>query len=318
MMVNTLLVPLDGSALAEQSLPYARILATTLQAKVCLLRVVTEAPHDDVLAESMSAIYAMHDPLVLPKERQQHTYDMLRQNAERYLGSHADPLQAAGLDVTLDVRFGPAADEIVESALGQHVTMIVMATHGYGGFKRWALGSVTDKVIHATSTPTFIVRAEEPARARTLKRILVPLDGSALARQALPLATEVAESAGAELLLMQAIAAPIEAYPGFSPRGRPVPQLAEALAAQRDHALSDLGAQADKLRAYGVSVSAEVIPGYAADVLVDEAARREVDLIVMATHGYSGLKRWALGSVADKVLHATTTPLLLVRAQPER
>lgn len=316
--MNTLLVPLDGSAMAEQSLPYARMLATTLRAKVCLLRVVTEAPYDEVFADSMSAIYGMHDPFVLQQEWQQHTFDMLRQNAERYLASHASLLQAAGLDVAVDVRFGPAADLIVEAALGQHVTMIVMATHGYSGFKRWALGSVADKVIHATSTPTFIVRAEEPARERTLKRIMVPLDGSALARQALPLATELAESAGAELLLMHAIVAMIEPYTGLSPRGRPIPQLAEVLAAQRDHALSDLGAQADKLRAHGVSVSTEVIPGYAADVLVDEAARREVDLIVMATHGYSGLKRWALGSVADKVLHASTTALLLVRAQPER
>jgi nucleotide-binding universal stress UspA family protein len=147
---------------------------------------------------------------------------------------------------------------------------------------------------------------------------MVPLDGSALARQALPLATALATSSGAELLLMHAIAAPIEAYPGFPSRGRPAPQLAEILAAQRDHATNNLGLHADELRAHGVSVSTQVIQGYAADVLVDEAARREVDLIVMATHGYSGLKRWALGSVADKVLHATTTPLLLVRAQPER
>src|SRR6185295_19116807 len=106
------------------------------------------------------------------------------------------------------------------------------------------LGSVTDKVIHATSTPIFIVRAEKPARARTLKRIMVPLDGSALAWQALPLATALATSSGAELLLMHAIAAPIEAYPGFSARGRRVPQLAEVLEALRDHATSELGAQA--------------------------------------------------------------------------
>jgi nucleotide-binding universal stress UspA family protein len=242
---------------------------------------------------------------------------MLRQHAERYLASHAELMQADGLDVAVDVRFGPAADVIVEAALGQPVTMIVMATHGYSGFKRWALGSVTDKVIHATATPVFIVRAEAQAREQTPKRIMVPLDGSALARQALPLATALATSSGAELLLMHAIAAPIEAYPGFPARGRPIPQLAEVLAALRDHAASDLGAHADKLRAHGILVSTQVIQGYAADVLVDEATRRGVDLIVMATHGYSGLKRWALGSVADKVLHATTTPLLLVRAQPE-
>ena len=85
----------------------------------------------------------------------------------------------------------------------------------------------------------------------------------------------------------------------------------------RDRATSELGAQADALRLRDIAVKTAVVNGHAAEVLVDEAARRGVDLIVMATHGYSGLKRWALGSVADKVLHATTTPLLLVRAQPE-
>jgi nucleotide-binding universal stress UspA family protein len=316
-MMNTLLVPLDGSALAEQSLPSVRTLAGLLGARVCLLRVITETPDADLLAESIGSVYGMHEPLTIQRERQQHTFDILRQNAERYLASHAELLQADGLDVAVDVRFGPAADVIVEAALGQPVMMIVMATHGYSGLKRWALGSVTDKVIHATATPVFIVRAEVQPRERTLKRIMVPLDGSALARQALPLATALATASGAELLLMHAIAATIEAYPGFPSRGRPVPQLAEVLAALRDHATSELCAQADALRVRDIAVKTVVVNGHAAEVLVDEAARRGVDLIVMATHGYSGLKRWALGSVADKVLHATTTPLLLVRAQPE-
>jgi nucleotide-binding universal stress UspA family protein len=119
--------------------------------------------------------------------------------------------------------------------------MIAMATHGYSGLKRWALGSVTDKVVHATSTPVFIARGAAPERAPALKRILVPLDSSALARQALPLATQLARSARAELLLLQAVAPTIEAYPGFPPRGQPIPQLAEVLEALRDQAMGELG-----------------------------------------------------------------------------
>jgi nucleotide-binding universal stress UspA family protein len=315
--MKTLLVPLDGSALAEQSLPYARTLAKLLGAKVRLLRVITETPGDDLLAESIGSVYGMDEPLTIQRERQHQAFERLHQNAERYLESHAKLMHADGIDVAVDVRVGPAADVIVEAAIGQHVTMIVIATHGYSGFKRWAIGSITDKVIHATSTPVFIVRAEAQTRERMLKRIMVPLDGSALAQQALPLATELAQAAGAELLLMHAIAATIEAYPGFPTRGRPIPQLAEVLDAQRDQATNELGIQADTLRARNVAVATALVYGHAAEVLVDEAPRRGVDLIVMATHGYSGLKRWAIGSVADKVLHATTTPLLLVRAQPE-
>jgi nucleotide-binding universal stress UspA family protein len=313
--MKTLLVPLDGSALAEQSLAYVRILAPLLQARVRLIQVVTDAPDGDLLAESLGAVYEMHDPLAIPLDRQQRAQEILRQNAERYLEAQAERLRAASLDVTVEIHCGPIAEVIVEAAQGQHVAMIVMATHGYGGLKRWALGSITDKVIHAASVPVFVVRAAIPARAPALKRIMVPLDGSALARQALPHALDLARPARAELLLIQAIAGTIEAYPGFPTRGRPIPQLADVLEVLRDQATSELNTQADALRARDVAVKTAIVNGHAAEVLVDEADWHRVDLIVMATHGYSGLKRWALGSVADKVLHATTTPLLLVRAQ---
>jgi nucleotide-binding universal stress UspA family protein len=101
----------------------------------------------------------VRDPLATQQERLQHSYDILRQNAERYLESHAALLQDAGLSVTIDVRCGPAADVIVETALGHHAAMIAMATHGYSGIKRWALGSVADKVVHATDTALILIRA---------------------------------------------------------------------------------------------------------------------------------------------------------------
>ena len=101
-MMNTLLVPLDGSALAEQSLPYVRTLAGLLGARVRLLRVITETPDGDLLAESIGSVYGMHEPLTVQRERQQHTFDMLRQKAERYLTSHAELMQADGLDVAVD------------------------------------------------------------------------------------------------------------------------------------------------------------------------------------------------------------------------
>jgi nucleotide-binding universal stress UspA family protein len=315
--MKIILVPLDGSAIAERILPYVRTLAPALGARVCLLRVVSDPEGEGLLADSIAATYGVGDPLATQHERWRHSLDLLRQNAERYLESHAAILQAAGLDVAVDVRCGPAADVIVEAAEGQHVAMIAMATHGYSGLKRWALGSITDKVVHATSTPVLIARGEAPARVPVFKRILVPLDGSALARQALPLATELARSAHAKLLLLQAVAPTIEGYPGFPPRGQPIPQLAEVLEALRDQAMGELGALADELRVPEMPVRTRVVNGHAAEVLVDEAKQREVDLIVMATHGYSGLRRWALGSVADKVLHATTTPLILVRAQSQ-
>ena len=92
-------------------------------------------------------------------------------------------------------------------------------------------------------------------------------------------------------------------------------EIEESQAMLQEHATVEVGEQAQALRRRDLAVRTIVLNGHAAEVIVDEATREQADLIVMATHGYSGLRRWALGSVADKVLHATTTPLVLVRAQ---
>jgi nucleotide-binding universal stress UspA family protein len=175
-----------------------------------------------------------------------------------------------------------------------------MTTHGYSGLRRWAVGSVTDKVIQRAVQPVFILpsggdRLTPPDR---LRRILVPLDGSDFARQALPVALDLATAAAAEVILLSAVEPPAQS-PG-------------ALIVMRNEAAQELQRVAIGCAAQ-TAVRTEVVVGYPAEAIVDEAARIEADLIVMATHGRGGIRRWALGSIADKVLHATSTPLLLVR-----
>jgi nucleotide-binding universal stress UspA family protein len=220
--MKTILVPLDGSILAEQVLPYVVTLARLLEARICLLRVIPDE-EDGLLSETVVAAYGVGTPLATQQARQAQSLELLQQNAERYLESHAALLHGAGLDVAIDVRYGRAADVIVETALNQHVALIALATHDYRGLKRWVLGSVADNVVHATSIPVLIVRGTARARAPAINRIMVPIDGSALARQALPLATELARSARAELLLLRAVAPAIEGYPSFRPRDERVP-----------------------------------------------------------------------------------------------
>jgi nucleotide-binding universal stress UspA family protein len=310
--MKTILVPLDGSALAEQVLPYVRLLAPLLDARVRLIQAIDEVG-DRIFTNPLADTYG-HDPLAAPWERQEQPLDRLRQCAEGYLENHALALRAEGLDAEAEVIVGHAAEAIVEVARREHVAMVAMATHGYSGLKRWALGSVADKVVHAACAPVLVVRGGAvPPPA--LGRILVPLDGSALANQALPLASELARCAQAELVVMQAVPAAIEAYPGLRPLGRPLPQYGDVLAALRRQATQDLAAVVNQLRQRELAACTVVANGHAAETIIDQATQRHTDLIVMATHGYGGLKRWALGSVADKVLHATATPLLLVRAR---
>jgi nucleotide-binding universal stress UspA family protein len=118
----------------------------------------------------------------------------------------------------------------------------------------------------------------------------------------------------AELILLR-VAAPIELHAELRPHDRSIARPGDIAVGPYEQAAHDLVTCAANLRREQITAIPMVVTGHVAEAIVDEAARREVDIIVMATHGYGGLRRWALGSVADKVLHATTTPLVLVRAQ---
>jgi nucleotide-binding universal stress UspA family protein len=231
----------------------------------------------------------------------------LSRHAGSYLAAPETRLRKAGIETALEVCAGAPAEIIADTAQRLTAAVIVMATHGYSGVKRWALGSVADAVVRATSTPVLLVRGGDGAPAQpAIRRVMVPLDGSERAKQAIPIAVNLAAAARAELLLLHAIAPPAPTFADHEPP-------AGARAKLHNQAARALQATAGELRPYQLVVTTAVRDGPAVAAIVEEAAQRGVDLIVMATHGYSGLRRWALGSVADRVLHATTTPLLLVR-----
>jgi nucleotide-binding universal stress UspA family protein len=309
--MKTILVPLDGSVHAEQVLPSVRMLAPILGAGVQLLHVVAELDKYYLLEEPYAPFEANGGSAI--QRELASSWERARRNAGDYLATLAAPLLAAGLKVGVEVQRGAAAEAIVQAAEREHVALIAMASHGYSGLKRWALGSVTDKVVHATETPVFIVRGTPRALAshHKLQRILVPLDGSALARQALPFAAELATRAHAELIVLTTIVPEMSEIPIRMPPARDEDMLANA----RAQLLREVRDSAGPLLSQEISVTPLAVSGFPADVIIDQAAAQRADLIVMATHGYSGLKRWALGSVADKVLHAAQTPLVLVRAE---
>jgi nucleotide-binding universal stress UspA family protein len=305
--MKIILVPLDGSALAKRVLPYAQLLARTIDARLHLLRVVTDAQHEHVLLDNPTIRAEAGLPPVATDHDSPPAWDALRLFAENDLDEHAALLRAAGLIVTTEVRVGAPAATIVAVAAECHARMIAMATHGYSGLTRWALGSVADAVQHTAGVPVLLVRGNEPLpkHAPALKRIIVPLDGSELARQALAPALELADFACAEVVVVQAIVPSIEDYLSAA---SPVAELRDNLRAEALHEY-ELHTGGD----HPAAVTAAVLVGHAAQAIAEEVDWRHADLIVMATHAYSGLRRWVHGSVADQLLHATTTPLLLVR-----
>jgi nucleotide-binding universal stress UspA family protein len=313
--MKTILVPLDGSAIAEQVLPFVRQLASILTAKVHLLVVITHAQKQHLIAHFAAAPASAADTYETDWHWEQRAHAQLAHAAQDYLDDQAQALRTAGLEVTFEVTSGAPAERIVDITTSEPQALVAMATHGYSGLERWTLGSVADRVVQTSQCPIFLVRTTEqpPPGPQSLQRILVPLDGSALAEQALPLAIELAVRAQAELLLFHVVRPFAASFPDLLHRSPPTIDF-PAPGHAKGHQL--LQGVAERWHPPEVQVIPLVASGEPAQAIVETAANEHADLIVMATHGFGGVRRWAVGSVADKVLHASATPLLLVRAQP--
>jgi nucleotide-binding universal stress UspA family protein len=284
--------------------------------------VLTDAEHTQLRTDTTDSKLQGRDvPPSSPLAREQHAWDILRHRARSYLAAQAQQLQAAGYGVTYSIDAGEPAMCITEAATQTPATMIALATHGYGGLRRWALGSVTDEVVHATRLPVLIVRSADQPQATplALRRIMVPLDGSECARQALPLACELARRAQAELLLLRAAAAPVAvAVDRDSLYALPVADQTrppDGGFTHSDQTLGDLEMLATTLRQEGVAAKPLLTAGDAAAAIVEEAGAHRVDLIVLATHDHGPARRWRARDIVDTLLHTTPAPLLRVRVR---
>ena len=162
--MRTIVVPLDGSTVAEQVLPHVRQLAAILAARVHLLQVISDAVVARVLAHDGELLYELGGRSPLETVNTQRIGDLLRQRAADYLAARAAQLREAGIEVEELVRDGSPAEQIIAAAENDRETMIAMATHGYSGLRRWALGNVADKLLHASPVPLLLVRAQ-PSQA---------------------------------------------------------------------------------------------------------------------------------------------------------
>ncbi len=292
-----IVVPLDGSELSLRALPYARALAKASGARLLLVTVWEGAEHALVsdLPDLAEDIF----------KRGEAYY-------ERYLAEIAKTIQAEGLDVEAQVLIGQAAEEILRLLEQRELRFLVLASHGRSGLSRWWYGSVAAKLIREAPVPTLVVgpkALEGGATAPSIRRILVPLDASELAEAALPPACELAEALGGELLLAQVLSWTTQAFAFGVP---------EVDAARLDEELRKAGEQYLARVKEGLAtkqpVTTRLLHGLAADTLIDLVGAEKIDLVVMATHGRSGVARAALGSVADRMLQSTA-PVLLIRPQ---
>jgi nucleotide-binding universal stress UspA family protein len=231
------------------------------------------------------------------------------------LNLDAESLRADGHRVETAVRrvrpiqAEDVARAIAEVADEQQAGLIVMSTHGRSGLGRWIYGGVAECILRQSSIPVLLVppAAERPLPQDRSLRLLVPLDGSELAEEALTSLEPLTGTIAAELHLLRIVEPP---YLVYGDGNVYTPTDPEALVTSaREYLLM----QAERLQAQGFDVTAQATAGKASSVVTQVARETEVDLIVMATHGRSGLARLVLGSVALSILQQANVPVLLVR-----
>jgi nucleotide-binding universal stress UspA family protein len=289
-MTNTILLPLDGSALADRARPYAAALARRTRGRVVLMEAVALRTRPDQ-PTSNADIKVMDQ-------------------ADRFLAAAAAELTAEGIHAEYHELYEEPAQAIIDATKRYDADLVVMATHGRSGIGRMIYGSVADQVLRHSTVPVLLVPAHSDRSWSSDKplSVLVPLDGSALAEEALASAQRLSEAFAAHVQLLRVVEPPT--YPLYGEGYAYIPFDEEAdLADARTY----IEERADSLRKHGFQVSTAVLVGNPGRTIEVYAREQNVDVIAMATHGLGGLGRLVLGSVATDVLRRGVVPVLLLR-----
>ncbi len=313
-MFSRILVPLDGSPLAEAILPEVMELAALHGAEVMLLRVaLTHA---------------------FPGVNQTDAQVRAVEEAEGYLAGVRQRLEARGIRLSCAVRYGHAAEEILDHARSRGATLIAMSTHGRSGIQRWVLGSVAEAVLRGAPVPVLLLHAREaapavtsaepgawgevePARrhpggpfAASVGHVLCPVDFSPTSDRAMEYAGDLARRFGADLTVLHVIYDPLEITCSHIPHP-PLEQLREEMVRQAEQTLRD---RVRHRLASLPHVKTAVAAGPPFRQIIRYAREHGVDLIVMGTQGLSGLDRLIMGSTAERVVRTAPCPVVSIRA----
>jgi len=311
MIYKHILVPLDGSELAEKAIQPALRVANSMAereggktgdgVRLVLLRVVSPV------------MLVAADPLL---------YDeMTRLNideAQAYLNTVLIALPAGDAQIETRVLSGPPADSIVLFAEDNQVDLIIMSSHGRTGSSRWVYGSVAEKVLHHAPCATVIIRSHVSIEMFQNRKILVPLDGSPLAERALEPALSLAKAVDSDVILLRVVTGRDVVPEALTPTGDNLdPETNELTASERDEAEAYLQSIFRDRPNQHLFFDVQTTTGDIAEAIVAYVEKHHVDLIVMSSHGRSGLGRWLHGSVAEKVLRGADCATMIIRSPRE-
>ena len=286
-MFEKILLPLDGSKIAEQAFPYVVELATSFDSEVICAGVCELEEKDQT------------------------------QTCQLYQNSQADLLKSkigAKAKIKSVVLPGKASEEILKYAKANSINLLVMTSHGRSGIKPWSLGSTVDKILHTVDAPLLIVRAFEKSavagKSGLFNKIIVPLDGSETGGAAVPYAAELNKKLKSEIILFQVVATGKHVH---TVGGLNFVNFQDLdLNASKTRAREYLNNISKKLAESNIVSKFEVKSGEADREIVKFAKDSKASLIALSSHGHTGIERWAYGSVTYKVLQTTDRSLLLV------
>lgn len=285
-MFKRVLVPLDGSETSEWILPLAA--RVSAGAEWTFLRAI-----DLTLAGEIELGY-------LTDFTQREAMDNLSRLASRYTPTLGR--------VATQVEFGDAAGVILRDGQPEEYDLIAMTTHGRTGIERWMLGSVAERVLRSAKVPVLVAREQiaklhEPLNVR---RIAVALDGTVNSEVTVPIAEKIARELSAEITFIHVV------EPHDFPKESRLGHLVIERLGRFENRVQELERQTSER---GIHTQLTVTTGHPASRILDYCRENPVDLLLMATHGRSGIKRWFLGSVTEKVLRASEVPMLVVRSE---
>jgi nucleotide-binding universal stress UspA family protein len=300
-MYGKIVVPLDGSGLAERVLEYVRGLAVASGAQVELLNV---CPQSESEGRHMHRVYLQRVQQVLRSQLKQ-----------------AGSTQATVDSVAL---LGDPAEEILRYGERNKADLIAMTTHGRSGVRRWAIGSVADKVARHSAVPVWLVRCDAPETIGEKwpeRRILVLLDGSKRAERVLPYVVDHAKVSGAEVVLFRVCQRP--SLSPFAYSATALPWIWQGFiervnADQLEECYHYLAGPERRLKDAGVRVRSEALLGSSRDEILRYIGRHSLSLIALTSHGRCGIARLALGSLAERIVLGCSIPLLLAARRRRR
>jgi len=288
-------------------LPLANLLATALKISVNLLNVFDSVPPQ----------FANPEHGLFETE----LTSSYRDNAIDYMEKAGSGLKSSGVTISREAHEGNPADQITTQAETAPNTLIAMVTHGRSGLGRWVLGSVTNKVLHWATNPLIITHAQDEGKApteATLKNPVVPLDGSALADKALPHVTALAAALDLNVILVRVTASADEYYRYVdvsSAAGINTDRFDAYAQEAEDQAVSYLSQVKETMLKNGVkSVEDRVVSGNSVISILDLVQETPNCLVALTTHVRSGVERWILGSVTDRLVRHSGQPVLVIRA----